>query len=94
MPALNSLIWQQCHQIPILVSSVHHIVTVALVTLPPPSTPHHVTITINNDDNKSLTTQHSTTSHHYGPQPTDMTTTRAQDIQMMCLGPSLVCPFI
>ena len=50
MPALNSLIWQQCHQIPISVSSVRHMLfachglTVALVTLPPPSMPHHVTM--------------------------------------------------
>ena len=86
MPALNSLIWQQCHQILILVGSVCHMLfachscscyLTTTINAPPC---HHVAITINNDDEKSLTTQHSTTNHHYGPLPTATTTTRAQDM--------------
>ena len=66
MPALNSLIWQKCHQIPtILVIFVicHLLVMVTLVALPPPSMPHHITTspsplsmmmttTTNNDHNQ------------------------------------------
>ena len=73
MPALNSLIQQQHHQIPILVSSImfitcHLFLTVTLVTLPchhitmSPSPPSMMTSTTNTTTTTELNWQLTTTS--------------------------------